>query len=206
MLNSLWPSDDKWRHTSGSTSAQIMVCCLAASNRHRTNIDCSPSCRKYPSSSQEWQSETNTCRTDNNLALSVWITDNIFRESSYSYDILLLKCPLYRQCFALAGHSEWWSLRRIRFLSLQRRHNGRYGVSTNRHHECLLNRLFRHQPKKTSKLRVTGLCEGNSSVTGEFPAHIQRASNAENVSIWWRHRGIISAASRHSTEDDFTGC
>ena len=41
--------------------------------------------------------------------------------------------------------------------------------------------------KKTSKLRVTGLCEGNSPVTGEFPA--QRASNAKNVSIWWRHHG-----------------
>ena len=39
--------------------------------------------------------------------------------------------------------------------------------------------------KKTSKLRVTGLCAGNSPVTGEFPA--QRASNADNVSIWWRH-------------------
>ena len=35
---------------------------------------------------------------------------------------------------------------------------------------------------KTSKLRVTGLCAGNSPGTGEFPA--QRASN---VSIWWRH-------------------
>ena len=35
------------------------------------------------------------------------------------------------------------------------------------------------------KLRVTGLCAGNSPVTGEFPA--QSASNAENVSIWWRH-------------------
>ena len=34
--------------------------------------------------------------------------------------------------------------------------------------------------KKTSKLQVTGFCEGNSPVTGEFPA--QRASNAENVS------------------------
>ena len=39
--------------------------------------------------------------------------------------------------------------------------------------------------KKTSKLRVTGLCAGNSPGTGEFPA--QMASNAENVSIWWRH-------------------
>ena len=42
--------------------------------------------------------------------------------------------------------------------------------------------------KKTSKLRVTGLCAGNSPVTGEFPA--QRASNAENVSIWWHHHAL----------------
>ena len=42
--------------------------------------------------------------------------------------------------------------------------------------------------KKTSKLRVTGLCAGNSPGTGEFPA--QGASNAENVSIWWRHRDL----------------
>ena len=40
-------------------------------------------------------------------------------------------------------------------------------------------------PKKASKLRATGLCAGNSPVTGEFPA--QRASDAENASIWWRH-------------------
>ena len=39
--------------------------------------------------------------------------------------------------------------------------------------------------KKKSKLRVTGLCAGNSPVTSEFRA--QRDSNAENVSIWWRH-------------------
>ena len=39
--------------------------------------------------------------------------------------------------------------------------------------------------KKTSKLRVTGLCAGNSPRTGEFPT--QMASNAENFSIWWRH-------------------
>ena len=35
--------------------------------------------------------------------------------------------------------------------------------------------------KKASKLRVTGLCAGNSRVNSEFPA--QRVSNAENVSI-----------------------
>ena len=43
--------------------------------------------------------------------------------------------------------------------------------------------------KKTSKLRVTGLCAGNSPWTGEFPE--QMASNAENVSIWWRHHAIF---------------
>ena len=42
--------------------------------------------------------------------------------------------------------------------------------------------------KKTSKLRVTGLCVGNSPMTGEFPA--QMASNASNVSIWWRHHYV----------------
>ena len=44
---------------------------------------------------------------------------------------------------------------------------------------------FRRRSKKTSKFRVTGLCEGNSPMTGEFPA--QRSSNAGNVSNSWRH-------------------
>ena len=64
-------------------------------------------------------------------------------------------------------------------------YNERDGVSNNQPHDCLLNRLFRCRSKKTSKLRVTGLFEGNSPLTDEFPA--QRASTAENVSIWWRH-------------------
>ena len=69
--------------------------------------------------------------------------------------------------------------------SLQWRHNGHDGVSNHQPHDCLLNLLFRRRSKKTSKLRVTGLCAGNSPVTGEFPA--QRVSNAENASIRWRH-------------------
>ena len=53
--------------------------------------------------------------------------------------------------------------------------------------------------KKTSKLHITGLCEGNSPVTGEFPA--QRASDAENVSIWWRHHGFWPSCSPRVTLD-----
>ena len=47
------------------------------------------------------------------------------------------------------------------------------------------NRLFRRRSKKTSKLRVTGLCVGKSPEAGEFQAFM--ASNAENASFWWRH-------------------
>ena len=69
--------------------------------------------------------------------------------------------------------------------TLRWRHNGGDSVSNHQLHDGLLNRLFGRRSKKTSKLCVTGLCVGNSPGTGEFPA--QMASNAENVSIWWRH-------------------
>ena len=75
------------------------------------------------------------------------------------------------------------------FGPLQWRHNEHHGVSNHQPGDCLLNRLFRRKSKKTSKLRVTGLCEGNTPVIFEFPA--QRASNTENVSIWWRHHDEI---------------
>ena len=42
------------------------------------------------------------------------------------------------------------------------RHNDHDGVSNHQPHGCLLNRLFRCRSKKTPKLRVTGLCVGNS--------------------------------------------
>ena len=73
-------------------------------------------------------------------------------------------------------------------LSLRWRHNGHDSVSNHQRHHCLLNRLFGCRSKKTSKLRVTGLCVGTSPGTGEFPA--QMVSNAENVSIWWRHHVV----------------
>ena len=74
--------------------------------------------------------------------------------------------------------------------SSQWRHNGHDGVSNHQPHDCLPKRLFRRRSTKTSKLRVTCLCEENSPVAGEFPA--QRASSAENVSIWWRHHDHLT--------------
>ena len=72
-----------------------------------------------------------------------------------------------------------------RVSKLQCRHNGLNRISNHQPHHCLLSRLFGCRSKKTSKLRVTGLCAENSPGTGEFSA--QRASNTENVSIWWCH-------------------
>ena len=65
----------------------------------------------------------------------------------------------------------WWSFGLGPWrenLSLQCRHDERNGVPNHQLHDCLLKRLIRRRSKKTSKLRVTGLCEGNSVVTGEF--------------------------------------
>ena len=75
-------------------------------------------------------------------------------------------------------------------ITLQWRHNERDGVSNHQPHDCLLNCIFRPRSTKISKLRVTDLCAGNSPMTGEFPS--QRASNAGNVSIWWRHHDAHS--------------
>ena len=67
--------------------------------------------------------------------------------------------------------------------------NGRDSVSNHQPHDCLLNRFFRRRSKQISNLRFTGLCAGNSPVISEFPA--QMASNAETVSIWWRHHALL---------------
>ena len=49
-------------------------------------------------------------------------------------------------------------------------HNERDGVTTNHWcFDCLLNHLFRCTSKKTSKLHVTDVCEGNPTVTGGPP-------------------------------------
>ena len=79
---------------------------------------------------------------------------------------------------------------------LQWRHNERDSVSNPQRLHCLLNHLCGHRSKKPSKFRVTGFCAGNSPVTGEFSA--QRASNAENVSIWWRHHAKKSHLLLHN--------
>ena len=112
-------------------------------------------------------------------ALSGFGYVQVFMDSSDQFIHFIASVPL-GQTYAFLNINEFV------LKSLRWRHHGRDSVSN--HQPCLLNRLFRRRWKKTPKLRVTGLCAGNSPGTGEFPA--QMASNAENVSIWWRHHGM----------------
>ena len=93
---------------------------------------------------------------------------------AFGWPISIVARALFIWCFW--GENGW---------SLRWRNNGRDSVSNHQPHHGLPNCVFRCRSKKTSNIRVTGLCAGNSPLIGEFPA--QKASNAENVSIWWRH-------------------
>ena len=69
------------------------------------------------------------------------------------------------------------------------RHNGRDSVSNHRYLDCLLKCLFRRKPKKTSKLHVTGLCEGGGGIH-RWPVdspHKGPVTRKMFLYTWWRH-------------------
>ena len=70
----------------------------------------------------------------------------------FQHDQMTIHCMCQEACWC---HCQ-------SFLSLHWRHNDHDGVSNHQPFGCFLNRLFRRRSKKTSKLRVTGLCEKNS--------------------------------------------
>ena len=80
---------------------------------------------------------------------------------------------------------------------LQWGHDERDGISNHQRLDGLLKSLFRRRSKKTAKLRVTGFWQGNLPVTSEFLS--QKASNAENISIIWRHYVIVAFFKFHET-------
>ena len=68
---------------------------------------------------------------------------------------------LFVQCAKLGNTLQW-------------RHNGCDGVLNYQSHDWLLNRLFRRRSKKVSKLRVTGLCAGNSPGNSQYKWPVTR--------------------------------
>ena len=90
----------------------------------------------------------------NILKIYIYIYLNIHDISEYQLSLIL--GVRSRDAVALTQKTD----------SLQWRHNELDGVSHHWRIGSLLSRLFRRRSKKTSKLRVTGLCEENSPVTG----------------------------------------
>ena len=97
-------------------------------------------------------------QTHPRIPTRVRIMEMILTNSRIYFDKSTPSIPVlhvYRTC-------TWPSLCPQIACTLHWRHNDYGGVSNHQHHGCLLNRLFRRRSKKTSKLRVTGLCVGNS--------------------------------------------
>ena len=84
----------------------------------------------------------------------------------------------------------------------QNEHNG---VSNHWCLECFLIRLFMRRSKKTSKLRITGLYDGNPPVAGAFPL----AKGQKRVSLYFitleLFREIGSKIAIHSIEASANG-
>ena len=81
-----------------------------------------------------------------------------YNKTSYR---ILKRSPDNESCWA---ETAWMNRSNVNRVDepLRWRHNGRDVVPNHQPHGCLLNRSFRRRSKKTSKLRVTGLCVGNS--------------------------------------------
>ena len=97
------------------------------------------------------------CCTIDKVAYIIYLI--MLKPSPYSHLVFVIKYLIR----TIKGKFFWYikiSIQSSPFHpnTLQWRHNGRDGVSNHQPHDCLLNRLFRRRSKKTSKLRVTGLC------------------------------------------------
>ena len=118
-----------------------------------------------------WWFETLSCPLWRHRNDEVWIESSYVREN-YTFVLYPAGDPIIQT-----------------LKSLRWRHNERDSVSNYQPHDFLLNRLFKRRSKRIIKApRHWPLC-GNSPGIGEFPA--QMASNAENVSIWWRHHVLM---------------
>ena len=80
----------------------------------------------------------------------------------YIYAFYILQCVACWIIMYSYVLCQKWRIKHVQSIdvTLQWRHNGRDSVSNHQPLDCLLNGLFRHRSKKTSKLRVTGFGRG----------------------------------------------
>ena len=123
---------------------------------------------------------------DFRLWWSPWIVPEI---TSWTLVWCIFRCVL----FTISARSYIWVLEfrhnqpyysERANCTLQWRHNELDCVSNHRHLDCLLNHLFRRRSKKTSNLRLTGLCEGNSPVNSPQKGLVMRKCFLLMTSSW----------------------
>ena len=154
------------QHRSGSTLAQLMACCLTAPSHYLNQF-------WLFTKDVLWQTSH-----ESNFSGTAHVRDPLHMFKDHTFEInhvfqgLMSELHYGRSC---THYSDV-------IMST---------ISNHQPYDCLLNCLFRHRSKKTSKLCITSLCEGNSPVTGDIPS--QRASSPENVSIWWHHHGLMES-------------
>ena len=99
-----------------------------------------------------------------------WRLINKIGKSKYKWSETKFANVLQNQLSnAFAWKKRLWILYANFNQTLQWRHNEHDGISNHQHPDCLLSCLLRRRSRKTSKLCVTGLCEGNPPVTGGLP-------------------------------------
>ena len=85
----------------------------------------------------------------------------------------------------------------VNVTPLRWRHNGHDCVWNHQPPDFLLNRLLRCRSKKTSKLRVTGLCAGNSPGPVNSPHKwlvMLKIMTSSCLSRWWHHHAVQDRA------------
>ena len=107
-------------------------------------------------------------------ALSRYVTLQYFIVTNFTFVYQQIKFLYFNNNIPNLDVRGLWSKRfTIRTLwnsiSLHWRHNGPDGVSNHQPRHCFLNWLVIHRWKKTSKLRVTGLCAGIHRSTVNSP-------------------------------------
>ena len=117
---------------------------------------------------------------DNKLAYSIYQLS--LSLNAQQIHVSMAKCaiivsPIFSMIWRFDGiwsrnQASFTAICSVESISLQWRRNGRKSVSKSPASRLFSNRLIRRRPKKTSKLRITGLCAGNSPGNGEFPAQM----------------------------------
>ena len=116
------------------------------------------------SSSHQWRYCNLTLSHRNNVNILLWSSSvNGTSTIGKNYQILVhFRIKFIWENIQISSHFLSCLTIERALKSLRWRQNGRDSVSNHQPGHCLLSLLFGRRSKKTSKLRVTGLCVGNS--------------------------------------------